>query len=102
MSGQRLSVVNVILSTIVIAMVTKYPILREDRTTLFMLSLTLSDLANGCTTMPIGAAVCLRATPNSRRMVIPPHASSGVFNLVQHQNEACYDTNNYSLVLVAI
>ena len=62
-------VLNITLNVIVVAVFAKYPILLEDRTNLFMLSLTLSDLANGCTTMPIGAAVCSRATPNARRLV---------------------------------
>ena len=62
-------VLNITLNVIVVAVFVKYPILLEDRTNLFMLSLTLSDLANGCTTMPISAAVCSRATPNARRMV---------------------------------
>ncbi len=62
-------VLNITLNVIVVAVIIRYPILREDRTTLFMLSLTLSDLANGCTGMPISAAVCSRATPNARRMV---------------------------------
>ena len=61
-------ILNITLNVIVIAVIVKYPELREDRTTLFMLSLTISDLANGCTTIPIGAAVCSDATPNARNM----------------------------------
>ena len=61
-------VLNITLSVIVVAVFVKYPILLEDRTNLFMLSLTLSDLANGCTSMLISAALCSRATPNARRM----------------------------------
>ena len=34
-----------------------------------MLSLSLSDLANGCTVMPISAAVCSKASPNVRNML---------------------------------
>ena len=59
-------IMNITLNVLVIAVVVKYPQLREDRTTLFMFSLTLSDLANGCTAMPISAAVCSSATPNVR------------------------------------
>ena len=60
---------NIILNVLLNAVITKYPQLREDRTTLFIFSLTLSDLANGCTTMPISAAVCSKATPNVRNML---------------------------------
>ena len=54
-------VMNVIANSLVIA---KYAQLREDRTTLFMFSLSVSDLAAGCTLMPINAAVCSGATTN--------------------------------------
>ena len=59
-------ITNITLNVLVIALIVKYPQLREDRTTLFVFSLTLSDLANGCTAMPISAAVCSRLTPNVR------------------------------------
>ncbi|KAK2169237.1 hypothetical protein NP493_1199g01024 [Ridgeia piscesae] len=36
---------------------------------LFILSLTLSDLAEGCTAMPVSATVCSGATPNVRNML---------------------------------
>ena len=61
-------ILNIKLNVIVIAVIVKHPQLREDRTTLFMLSLTISDLANGCTAIPISAAVCSDATPNARNM----------------------------------
>ena len=51
-------VLNIALNTLAIAVIARYPQLREDRATLFMFSLALSDLANGCTTMPVSAAVC--------------------------------------------
>ena len=38
-------VINVILNVLVIAVIARYPQLREDRSALFALSLTLSDLA---------------------------------------------------------
>ena len=62
-------ITNIVLNSIVIAVILRYPQLREDRTTLFMFSLTLSDLASGCTTMPISAAVCSKATPQVRDIV---------------------------------
>ena len=62
-------VLNITLNVIVVAVIVKYPQLREDRTTLFMLSLSLSDLANGCTVMPISAAVCSKTSPNVRNML---------------------------------
>ena len=60
-------IMNITLNVLVIAVIVRYPQLREDRTTLFMFSLTLSDLACGCMAMPISAAVCSRLTPNVRK-----------------------------------
>ena len=60
--------VNITLNVTVLAVFLKYPELREDRSNLFMLSLTISDLANGCSAMPIGAAVCSCATPEVQLM----------------------------------
>ena len=62
-------VLNITLNVIVVAVIVKYSKLREDRTTLFMFSLSLSDLATGCTVMPISAAVCSKASPNVRNML---------------------------------
>ena len=56
-------VMNVIMNSLVINVIARYSELREDRTTLFLLSLSVSDLAAGCTFMPISAALCSRATP---------------------------------------
>ena len=61
-------ITNIALNSIAIAVIAKYPQLREDRTTLFMLSLSLSDLACGCTAMPISAAVCSNATLQVRNI----------------------------------
>lgn len=61
-------IMNIIMNTLVIAVMLKYPELREDSTALFMFSLSVSDLAAGCTSMPISAAVCSRATPTVRHM----------------------------------
>jgi len=62
-------VLNLIMNSLVIAVIARYPQLREDRTTLFMFSLSVSDLAAGCTFMPISAALCSRATPEVADMV---------------------------------
>ena len=62
-------IMNITLNILVITVIASYPQLREDRTTLFIFSLTLSDLANGCTAMPISAAVCSNVTPNARNML---------------------------------
>ena len=59
-------VLNIIMNSLVIALVARYPALRQDRTALFIFSLCLSDLASGCTAMPISAAVCSSATPSVR------------------------------------
>ena len=59
-------VLNIIMNGLVIALVARYPALRQDRTALFIFSLCLSDLASGCTAMPISAAVCSSATPSVR------------------------------------
>ena len=88
-------VLSITLNVIVVAVVIRYPILREDRTTLFMLSLTLSDLANGCTAMPISAAVCSRATPNVRRMVqhLPKfHVICSVWLTITSMHSLCWVT----------
>ena len=74
-------VMNIIANSIVIAVIAKYPQLREDRSTLFMFSLALSDLSNGCTAMPIGIALCSRATPNVRNMTGFLPKIHGVFSL---------------------
>ena len=52
---------NVIMNSLVIAVIARYPQLREDRTTLFMFSLSVSDLGTGCSFMPISAALCYGA-----------------------------------------
>ena len=88
-------VLNITLNVIVVAVIIRYPILREDRTTLFMFSLTLSDLANGCTAMPISAAVCSRATPNVRRMVqfLPKfHVICSVWFTITSMHSLCWVT----------
>ena len=61
-------IANIVINSLVIALMLKYPELREDRVALFMFSLSVSGLAAGCTSMPISAAVCSRATPTVRHM----------------------------------
>ena len=62
-------IVNMILNTLLVAVIARYPQLREDRSALFVFSLTSSDLALGCTVMPISAALCSNATPEVRDMI---------------------------------
>ena len=62
-------VLNVIMNSLVTAAIARYPALREDRTALFMFTLCVSDLAGGCTAMPISAALCSRVTPTVRTYV---------------------------------
>ena len=57
-----LIIMNMVVNALVIAVIARYPELREDRTTLFMFSLSVSDLATGCTFMPISAALCSSTT----------------------------------------
>ena len=52
---------NVIMNSLVIAVIVRYRNLRENRATLFMFSLSVSELAIGCTFMPICAALCYGA-----------------------------------------
>ena len=59
-------VCDVIANAMVIAVIVKYPQLREDRTNLFMLSLMVADLLVGITHMPISAMLC----SNSKQAVL--------------------------------
>ena len=59
------TICDVTLNTLVIAVIVRYPQLREDRTNLFMLSVMVSDLIFGLTFMPISAIVCSN-TPTQR------------------------------------
>ena len=51
-------VANIVLNSIVIVVIARTPRLREDRTTLFVLSLASSDLAIGLSVMPISVVMC--------------------------------------------
>ena len=60
------TVLSLTVNSLVIAVIARYPEIRKDRTALFMLSISVADLATGCTVMPLAAAVCSRATPSIR------------------------------------
>ena len=60
-------VLSIIMNCLLITVLVKYAELREDRSALFMLSLSLADLGNGLV-FPIGAAVCCSATPTVQHM----------------------------------
>ena len=86
---------NIITNSLVIAVIGKYPQLREDRSTLFMFSLAFSDLANGCTAMPISIALCSRATPNVRNMTgfLPKiHATFSLWFTACSMHNLCWMT----------
>ena len=57
-----LSILDIVTNSIVIAVIVKYPQLREDRTNLFMLSLMISDILYGTLVMPISAVLCSSAS----------------------------------------
>ena len=88
-------ILNITLNVLAIAVIVRYPQLREDRTTLFIFSMTLSDLANGCTAMPISAALCSGMTPNVRNMVhyFPKiHAVFSIWFTVNSMHSLCWLT----------
>ena len=62
-------IVNMTLNTLVIAVIARYPQLREDRSALFVFALASSDLALGCTVMPISAALCSNTIPEGWNMI---------------------------------
>ena len=66
-------VLNIASNVIVIAVIARYAELREDPTTLFMMSLCASDLGFGCIVMPISASVCSSATPNVQYLSVLPN-----------------------------
>ena len=88
-------VLTITLNVTVIAVLFRYPRLREDRTTLFILSRTLSDLVNGCTVMPVSAALCSRFTPTVRDIhtFLPKiHAMCSVWFVVASLHSLCWVT----------
>ena len=54
----------------IIAEIVQYQELREDRSTLFMLSLSLSDLTTGCTVMVVSAVMCSNTPQTVHNMLI--------------------------------
>ena len=48
-----ISVLNVAVNTLVVFIISRYQQERDDRTSLFMLSLSLSDLASDCTSWAV-------------------------------------------------
>ena len=88
-------ILNTLLNVTAIAVIIRYPQLREDRTMLFVFSLTLSDLANGCLAMPISAAQCSSWTPNVRSdtTYFPKiHAAVSVWFTVTSTHSLCWVT----------
>ena len=88
-------IMNITLNVLVIAVIVRYPQLREDRTTLFVFSLTLSDLANGCTAMPISAVLCYNTTTNVRNMILylpKIHAILSSWFIVNSMHSLCWVT----------
>ena len=60
-------VLSIIMNCFLITVLVKYAELREDRSDLFMISLSLADLDYGLV-FPIGAAVFSSATPTVQHM----------------------------------
>lgn len=54
-------ILNITLNGNVVAVIVKYPKLREGRTTLFIPSISLADLSKGCRVIPISIALCSEA-----------------------------------------
>ena len=83
------------LNVTVIAVLYRYHRLREDRTTMFILSRTLSDLVNGCIVMPISAALCSIFTLTVRDIhtFLPKiHAMCSVWFVVTSLHSLCWVT----------
>ena len=59
-------VLNITMNCLAIVVIVRYPALRKRHTTLFMFSRCLSDLALGCTAMPISATFCSSASTTLR------------------------------------
>ena len=57
-----LSTFNIVTNAIVVAVIAKYPQLREDRTNLFMLSMMTADVLYGICVMPLSAVLCSGAS----------------------------------------
>ena len=86
---------NIVLNFLVVAVIVKNPQLREDTTNIFILSLAVSDLAHGCTSMPISAALCSESTPTVRNMVdfLPKlHMVCAVWFTIASMHSLCWVT----------
>ena len=82
---------NIVTNVLVIAVIARYPQLRVDRSTLFIFSLTISDLANGCTAMPISAMLCASASDSAGNIIKMHRFFSRVF-LVVSLHSMCWVT----------
>ena len=95
-------IVNITLNTLSSPLIARHPKLRDGSTTLFVLSLTLSDLTNGYSAMPISASVCSSATLNVRSIVhyFPKiHAIFSIWFNVNSMHSLCLVTM-YKMVAV--
>ena len=89
---------NIVMNVLVIAVIARYPQLREDRSTLFMFSLTISDLANGCTAMPISAVLCSSVTESVGNILNMHKFFTRMFGLVSlHSSDSDSDSDSDSL-----
>ena len=98
-------VLDVIVNSLVIAVIIRYRQLREDRTTLFMFSLSVSDLAAGCTFMPINAALCSGTTPKVAAIVgiLPKvHAFMTWWFAFNSMYSLCWLTISIAIVILKI
>ena len=57
-----LCTLNIVTNGIVVAVIAKYPQLREDRTNIFMLSVMMADMLFGILVMPLSAVLCSSAS----------------------------------------
>ena len=56
-----LCTLNIVTNGIVVAVIAKYPRLREDRTNIFMLSVMMADMLFGILVMPLSAVVLTKS-----------------------------------------
>ena len=63
-----IAILTVITNGVVIAVITRYPELRDDRITIFIFALAISHLSSGVTFMPLSAFMCLPGTPRDTTM----------------------------------
>ena len=58
-----MTVLNLLSNSLVIGVLLRYPLLREDRTALFILSMSFSDLGSGLFNILLSAVLCSSAAP---------------------------------------